>query len=82
MTKNPFLDEFLKKWQPTREEQPVYDFVKSHPLSSVHECAISLSLSEVVALRFINKLVEKGQLRLTVLPLNNDCNHSCYYSAC
>ncbi len=82
MTKENQLKEFLQRFQPSQEEQPVYEFVKSHPHSSVHECAKSLSLTEVVTLRFFNRLVEKGRLKLTVLRLDVDCKNSCYYSAC
>ena len=82
MTKEIQLKEFLQKFQPSQEEQPVYEYLKKHPHSSLHECARFLRVKDGVALGFINSLMEKGRIRLNYQPLEIDCCCSCYYSAC
>ena len=62
----------------------VYDYIASHPNTSIRQCAEALHVPDLDAMRTILDLSKEGYLKCMVLPLGNerDADTSSFYSVC
>ena len=62
-------------------EKCIYNCVKKKRKADIHTIADELKLEEIIILKQVNDLQEKGYLKFSaVLPLNNQDKNSPYYS--
>ena len=60
----------------------VYDYICSHPDTSIHDIASAIDKPEMEALNIVDALHEEGYITLSrMVPLSLENSDSCRYSA-
>lgn len=60
----------------------VYDYICSHPDTSIHDIASAIDKPEMEALNIVDALHGEGYITLTqIVPLSQENSDSCRYSA-
>lgn len=63
-------------------KKKIYDYFRKHPQSTHHDCAITLGISDLEALKLVHEMRKEGYLKVQVRRLGNQNDPNCseFYS--